>query len=256
MLSLSQPVTTRLYCQYSFSWALTFLKNCHETSGATVAASSASRNIDIFKKKLIFIPDHLKHYWSLACLVSPRKYENYFPSINYCHKSDTITGHLHRWLAHDWRHINANKVAGHLSKRNPLVPIHSFERGHRPFDKFVLFLTCLFQQENIRYFVIRPLMSPNWAGQLIHVGRHSAIRFRKKIQRSQHKVHSKESGTSVRGKEVQGGKPNAWVSFLLHDKSSIPPTNVLTGNWTFLITIRAKRVSAADLFLLDRSLHA
>ena len=94
----------------------------HDVKGVT--SWTATKNIDIFRKKFIFIPVNQGLHWSLCCVVNPGAILNnvralnkdpgddklypcilFFDSLGNAHPKNRIAVNLRRWLDSEWNRL-------------------------------------------------------------------------------------------------------------------------------------------------------
>jgi hypothetical protein len=96
-----------------------------EDGPKAVESWTAKKDIDIFKKKLIFIPINQSLHWSLCVVVNPGAIMNvkadaantspddpfpcmlFFDSLK-AHKKSWVKGHVIKWLNSEWKRLGKN----------------------------------------------------------------------------------------------------------------------------------------------------
>ena len=106
---------------------------------------TAKKNIDIFTKKLVFIPINRSLHWSLCILVNPGKImDNDFDDDDYgserpyscmlfldslkAHSRFFVKRHILKWLNSEWTRLGKDKQGG----TNPFTQVGSKFVAHEP----------------------------------------------------------------------------------------------------------------------------
>jgi Ulp1 protease family, C-terminal catalytic domain len=124
-----------------------FYSTLRDEGSTSVQSWTKKKNIDIFKKKMVFIPINESWHWSLCVLVNPGAVEN--PSVEprdkypcmifvdslRMHDSDHVKQNIYKWLNREWCRLNVDKGVARASshyKRPPNVFNHDSFPCHSP----------------------------------------------------------------------------------------------------------------------------
>lgn len=121
-----------------------FYSTLRDEGSQSVQSWTEKKNINIFKKKLVFIPINESLHWSLCVLVNPGAVENiniecekrskekyscmiFMDSLR-MHDSNDVKRNIYRWLNREWKRLKAGESAAGRSS------IDKEKKGERVFD--------------------------------------------------------------------------------------------------------------------------